>query len=70
MTNLKRIRKAAGLSQSKLAEISGVNLRMIQYYEQGAKDINKAEVLTVYRLAQALNCIVEDLIEKEKAEDL
>lgn len=69
-TNLKTIRKAAGLSQSKLAEISGVNLRMIQYYEQGAKDINKAEVLTVYRLAQALNCTVEDLIEKEKAEEL
>lgn len=68
MTNLKKIRKAAGLSQSKLAEVSGVNLRMIQYYEQGAKDINKAEVLTVYRLARALNCIVEDLIEKEKAE--
>lgn len=64
MTNLKRIRKAAGFSQSKLAEVSGVNLRMIQYYEQGAKDINKAEVLTVYRLAQALNCTVEDLIEK------
>lgn len=70
MTNLKRIRKAAGLSQAKLAEVSGVNLRMIQFYEQGAKDINKAEVLTVYRLANALNCTVEDLIEKEKAEEL
>lgn len=69
MTNLKRIRKAAGFSQSKLAEVSGVNLRMIQYYEQGAKDINKAEALTVYRLARALNCTVEDLIEKEKAEE-
>ena len=67
MTNLKRIRKVVGFSQAKLAEVSGVNFRMIQHYEQGFKDINKAEVLTVYHLAQALNCTVEDLIEKEKA---
>lgn len=67
MTNLKQIRKVVGLSQAKLAEVSGVNLRMIQHYEQGFKDINKAEVLTVYHLAQALNCTIEDLIEKEKA---
>lgn len=63
-TNLKRIRTASGLSQSKLAEVSGVNVRMIQYYEQGVKDINSAAALTVYRLAQALECTVEDLIEK------
>ena len=64
MTNLKRIREASGLSQSKLAERSDVNVRMIQYYEQGVKDINSAAALTVYRLAQALECTVEDLLEK------
>ena len=64
MTNLKHIRKGVGFTQGKLAEVSGVNVRMIQYYEQGSKDINKAEALTVYRLAQALNCTVEDLIER------
>lgn len=64
MTNLKKIRESTDLSQSKLSEVSGVNVRMIQYYEQGYKDINAASVLTVYRLAQALNCTVEDLIEK------
>lgn len=63
MTNLKKIREATGLSQAKLAERSGVNVRMIQYYEQGAKDINVAAALTVYRLAQALDCKVEDLLE-------
>ena len=63
MTNLKKIREATGLSQAKLAEVSGVNVRMIQYYEQGAKDINAAAALTVYRLAQALDCTVEDLLE-------
>jgi len=63
MTNLKRIRKASDLSQTKLAELSGVNIRMIQHYEQGVKDINAAAALTVYKLAQALACTVEDLLE-------
>lgn len=65
MINLKRIRLDRGYSQSKLAELSGVNLRMIQYYEQGAKDINLAQVITVYNLAQALECSVEELIQRE-----
>ena len=64
MTNLKRIRNESGLTQSQLAEASGVNVRMIQHYEQGVKDINTAGALTVYKLAQALNCTVEDLLEK------
>ena len=48
MTNLKRIRMDCGLSQSQLATQSGINVRMIQYYEQQTKDINKAEAATVY----------------------
>lgn len=62
-TKLKQIREARGLSQAKLAEASGVNVRMIQHYEQGVKDINAAAALTVYRLAQALDCTVEFLLE-------
>jgi transcriptional regulator with XRE-family HTH domain len=69
MTNLKRIRRAAGMSQSKLAEASGVSIRMVQYYEQRARDINLASAITVHRIAQALGCTVEDLIEKERDED-
>ena len=65
MNRLKNIREAAGLSQAKLAEASGVNLRMIQHYEQGFKDINRAQAITVYKLAFALNCRMEDLIEEE-----
>lgn len=61
---LKLYRAKAGLSQSKLAELSGVNVRMIQYYEQGAKDINKAQADTILTLAKALNCNMEDLLEK------
>lgn len=66
MSNLKRIRQALGMSQSKLAEISGVSVRMIQHYEQGVKDINKAQVITVYRLAEALGTSTDNLIEIKK----
>lgn len=63
-TNLKRIRTAYGCTQADLAQRSNVSLRSIQMYEQRNKDINKASVDTVYRLAKALGCTMEDLIEK------
>ncbi len=63
-TNLKRIRTAYGCSQTELARVSGVSLRSVQMYEQRNKDINKAGAETVFRLAKALGCTVEDLIEK------
>lgn len=62
MSNLKRIREEKNITQSKLSEESGVNLQMIQKYEQGVKDINKAQAETVYKLARALNCNMEDII--------
>lgn len=62
-TSLKRIRSAYGCSQSELAQLSGVSLRSIQMYEQRNKDINKASVETVFRLAKALGCQMEDLME-------
>ncbi len=66
MSNLKRIREGNNLTQAKLSEISGVSLPMIQKYEARIKDINKAQAITIYKLAQALNCNMEDLIEIEK----
>lgn len=65
MSNLKELRTNRNLSQSKLSELSGVNARMIQYYEQGVKDINKAQGLTLQALAQALDCKIEDILELE-----
>ena len=62
-TNLKRIRTVYGCSQRELAEMSGVSLRSIQMYEQRNKDINKAQSDSLYRLAKALGCTMEDLLE-------
>lgn len=62
-TKLQQLRKNSGYSQSELAERSGVNKRMIQQYEIGAKDINKAAGTTLLALARVLGCEVEDLLE-------
>lgn len=56
-------RKNCGYSQSDLAKYSGVNKRMIQQYEIGTKDINKAAGVTLLALAKTLDCEIEDLLE-------
>lgn len=63
-TNLKRIRTSYGYTQAELAKQSGVTLRSIQMYEQRQKDINKASVETLYRIAKVLGCSIENLVEK------
>ena len=63
MSKLRDLRTAQGLSQSELAALSEVNVHMIQKYEQGVKDINKAEAMRLYQLSQALHCKIEDLLE-------
>lgn len=63
MTNLKKHRERAGITQAELSLRTGVNLRTLQDYEQGSKPINKAAAITVYRIAKALGVNVEDLLE-------
>ena len=62
-SKLQMLRKNSGYSQRELAELSGVNVRMIQQYEIGAKDINKAAGTTLLTLARILGCEVDDLLE-------
>lgn len=61
--NLTRYRKLKKMSQRELSEASGVNVRMIQHYEQGVKDINKSQSITLFNLAKALGCKMEDLLD-------
>ena len=65
VSNLQRIRKASSMTQKKLAEASGATLRMIQLYEQRNQDINKAQAITLSRMAHVLGCTVDDLLERE-----
>lgn len=63
-TNLKILRKKAGLTQKQLADLSGIPVRTIQQYEQRQKNINKAQAEYLVKLAKTLCCTVEELIEK------
>ena len=62
-SNLKRIRTAAGLSQSQLAEETEIPIRTIQQYEQGQKSINRANAEYLIRLSKALYCDPAKLLE-------
>lgn len=62
-TRLQKQRKLMGYSQRELAERTNVNLRTLQQYEIGAKDLAKASFQTVMALATALGCRAEELVE-------
>ena len=66
MNKLKEIRTQQGLPQSLLSKKANVSLRALQAYEQGDRDLNKAQAETVYKLAKALNCKMEELIDIQK----
>ncbi len=58
-------RKKAGLSQSKLSEASGVNLRTIQQYENGQRNIDGARLEILCNLAAAMGCTLYDVLESD-----
>lgn len=61
--NLRRLRVNAGLTQKELADLSEIPVRTIQQYEQGQKNINKAQAEYVIRMAMILKCRPEELLE-------
>lgn len=63
MSRLKRIREDKNITQLQLSELSGVNIQMIAKYEQGIRDINKAQGTTLYKIADTLDCRIEELLE-------
>lgn len=68
-TKLQAQRKKCGYSQRELSEKSGVNIRTLQQYELGTKDIGKASVQAIVSLANVLGCTVEDLLESAAETD-
>ena len=65
MNNLKKHRQQAGMTQPELAAAVGISHRTLQDYEQDRKPLEKAAAITVLRMAKALGCTVEDLIETD-----
>ena len=63
MSKLQDQRKAFGVSQAELADLSGVSKRMIQEYEHEARDINGAKLLTLLKLCNTMGCRLEDILD-------
>ena len=59
---LKKVRISKGLSQSKLAELAGINVRTLQHYEQGSKNFDHAKIETIFSICNALGCKLSDVI--------
>lgn len=66
MSNLKNERIRAGISQSELSKRSGVNLRMLQYYEQKIKNIDGAKIETLAAISRTLGCGISDILENKE----
>ena len=62
-SKLKTARRHCGLTQEELAHESGVSLNTIRAYERKSKDINKAQIDIVLRLAKALRCDITELLD-------
>lgn len=66
-TRLKELRERAGLSQAKLAALTGLNVRTLQEYEQGRKNLNGAKLVTLLQLCTALGCTLRDIVTDPQA---
>ncbi len=62
ISRLQAYRKGLGLSQRELAALAGVNLRTLQQYEIGDKDIRRASAEKVVALSRVLCCKPEELL--------
>lgn len=66
ISRLKQIRISRKFTQKQLEELSGVSIKSIAAYEQTPKKINKASLETVVKLANILDCSLEDLYENDE----
>lgn len=61
--DLKGRRMRAGLTQKELSEAAGISIKTLQDYESGRYNFNGAAASTVKKIAEALGCRMEDLID-------
>lgn len=60
--NIRRIRTEQNMTQSALAEKTGVSVQMINQIEWGTKGLS---VPTLVRIAQALQCSTDEILSEE-----
>lgn len=62
MSKLLTIRTSKGMTQTKLAELSGINARQIRKIESGEIKTRNITIGTITALAHALGVEIEDLV--------
>lgn len=68
---LKKNRELSGISQKELSEKTGINLRTIQQYEQGQRDLNGAKFITLLKICNVLGCSLSAILtDPETLEEL
>lgn len=70
MTKLQEIRIDRGLTQADLASQARMNIRSLQYYEQGRKDLAHVRIDKLLRLCIILKCKIGNIIEDPQCEIL
>ena len=70
MTGLQNVRLERGLTQAELADQSRINLRSLQYYEQGRKDIEHIRLDKLLRLCLVLGCRLSEIVEDPQCQIL
>lgn len=60
-TRLKELREKAGMTRSDLAEKSGVNIRTIEAFEQGRRELMDASYRILKAIADTLEVEIEEL---------
>lgn len=67
---LKEIRESKGITRQQLANISGINGRIIEAYEQGRRSIDGASLKTLLILANALEVPLINLLDGKEVKGL
>lgn len=60
---LQNARQKAGMSQSQLAQATGISVRVLQEYEHGRRSISGAKLVTLLKICNALQCKLQDIID-------
>lgn len=63
---IKNARINAGLTQCQLAKLTDIPVRTIRAFEQGTRSVDNANISLVLKLASALNCKIEDILEDKE----
>ena len=69
-TKLQQMRLNRNLTQAELAQKTGLNLRTLQYYEQGNKPIESARLDKLLKLCIVLKCKINDIIDNPRSDHL